>query len=146
MSCGFNLGCHIHALVAPFWFWLQIGFWVVVALVALWALAKLKAIGGWPAVVAGVGALAGGAGYAFGRSRVKVARRGGKPQQLTREQLKAVQRALAAKNLYPGEIDGKFGEKSQAGMKAFQRQRDEPMTGFPTYNQLLALGVNIPIE
>lgn len=67
MSCGFNPACYAWGAIEPFWMWIQIGFWVVVALAALWALAKLKEIGGWPAVAAAVGAGAYGFGWLRGR-------------------------------------------------------------------------------
>ncbi len=63
MNCGFfNVPCHIWTAIEPFWFYVQIAFWGVLILLALWGLAKLKEIGGWPAVAA---ALASGA-YGFG--------------------------------------------------------------------------------
>ncbi len=143
-SCGLNPICYVTDFLAPFWFWIQVGFWIVVALIVLWVLAKLREVGGWPAVVAALVAAAGGAGYVFGRKSVTVqhpART--KSTTLTPEQLMALQRALAQRNLYPGEIDGKFGQQSQAGMKAFQRSRNEPQTGLPTYDQLHDLGIAI---
>jgi hypothetical protein len=72
MSCSLlDLPCHAWSVIGPFWGWIQVAFWIVVALAALWALAKIKEIGGWPAVAAAIGAAA----YAVGWSRG----RGGKP-------------------------------------------------------------------
>ncbi len=71
MSCGFNPACYVWMAIEPFWIWIQVGFWIVVALAALWALAKLKEIGGWPAVVGAIGAAA----YAIGWSRGRKGKR-----------------------------------------------------------------------
>jgi hypothetical protein len=58
MSCRLiDLPCHLWTWIEPFWFWIQFGFWIVVALAVLWALAKLKEIGGWPAVTGALAAL-----------------------------------------------------------------------------------------
>ncbi len=143
-SCGgFDFGCQIGQFLAPFWFWIQVGFWIVVALLALWGLNALKNVAGWPGVVAAITAAAAGAGYVFGRKSVTVAHPSGKPRVLTTEQIMALQRALAARQLYPGAIDGKFGAQSTAGLKAFQRGRGEAQTGVPTIQQLRDLGINI---
>lgn len=144
MNCGLiDIPCQVGHFLAPFWFWIQVGFWIVVALLALWALNAIKNVGGWPAVGAALVAAAGGAGFVLGRNSVVVKHPSGGKVTLTRDQLMALQRALAQRNLYPGAIDGKFGAQSQLGMKAFQRQRREPQTGLPTYDQLHDLGVTI---
>lgn len=68
MTCRLiDVPCHIWSVIEPFWFWLQVGFWAVVALLALWGLAKLKEIGGWPAVAAAIGAGAYGLGWLRGK-------------------------------------------------------------------------------
>lgn len=57
MTCGLlDLGCHIHNLIAPFWFWIVVAFWIVVGLVALFVLAKINEVFGWRGVVAAVSA------------------------------------------------------------------------------------------
>lgn len=53
MKCGLiDIGCHLHAFIAPFWFWIYWGFWVVVALVALSVLYRIKVVFGWQGVLA----------------------------------------------------------------------------------------------
>lgn len=66
--CGFDLGCHIQAVIDPVWFWIFWGFWAVMAALALWGLSKVKDIAGWPGVAAVAGALIYGFGYFRGRS------------------------------------------------------------------------------
>lgn len=53
MSCGFDIGCYVSEAIAPWLFWIKLGFWVVVALVALYVLYRVKLVFGWY----GVGAL-----------------------------------------------------------------------------------------
>lgn len=68
MSCRLiDLPCHLWTWIEPFWFWIQFGFWIVVALAVLWALAKLKEIGGWPAVTGALAALTYFVGHWRGR-------------------------------------------------------------------------------
>jgi hypothetical protein len=62
-ACGFNPACYVWTAIEPFWIWITWGFWIAVALTVLWALAKLKEVGGWPAVTAAVGAAAYAIGY-----------------------------------------------------------------------------------
>jgi len=52
--CGINPICYVQEALSPFWAFIVWGFWIVVALIALGVLAKLKEIGGWPAVWAAV--------------------------------------------------------------------------------------------
>lgn len=66
--CGFDIGCHIHTVIDPVWFWIFWGFWAVMAALALWGLSKVKDIAGWPGVAAVAGALIYGFGYFRGRS------------------------------------------------------------------------------
>lgn len=66
--CGFDLGCQIHRVIDPVWFYIFWGFWGIVGLLILGALVKIKQIAGWPGV-AGVGAaLIYALGYFRGRS------------------------------------------------------------------------------
>jgi hypothetical protein len=68
MSCRrLDVPCQIWNAIEPFWFWIQAGFWGIVILLALWGLAKVKEIGGWPAVAAALGAGAYGFGWFRGR-------------------------------------------------------------------------------
>lgn len=53
MTCGFDVGCYAAEAIAPFLFWIKLGFWVVVALIALYVLYRVKLVFGWY----GVGAL-----------------------------------------------------------------------------------------
>jgi hypothetical protein len=60
MKCGLvDIGCHLHAFIDPFWFWIQLGFWVVVALVALGILYRIKQVFGWQGVLAALVAAGG---------------------------------------------------------------------------------------
>lgn len=66
--CGpFQFGCQISQFLDPYWFWIQAGFWIILALATLWALSLLKNVAGWQGVA---GALA-VAGYLFGWIRGK---------------------------------------------------------------------------
>lgn len=68
MSCRLlDVPCQVWSAVEPFWFWIQVGFWGIAILLALWGLAKVKEIGGWPAVAATLGAGAYGFGWLRGR-------------------------------------------------------------------------------
>lgn len=68
MTCGpFQIGCQIGQFLDPYWFWIQAGFWIVLALACLWALSLLKNVAGWQGVA---GALT-VAGYLFGWIRGK---------------------------------------------------------------------------
>lgn len=147
-SCSLlDVPCHVGTFLAPFWFWIQVGLWVAGAIVVLIVLGYVNRAFGWRGVATAVAGLAGFGvyvlGYMQGRRSVKVATISG-VRTLTKEQEIALQKALAARHLYPGPIDGNFGVQSVNGLKAFQRQRGEKVTGKPTYEQLRDLGIDIP--
>lgn len=57
MICGIiDIGCALHKLIDPIWFYLYWGFWVVVALVALSVLYRVKVIFGWQGVATAIAA------------------------------------------------------------------------------------------
>ncbi len=58
-----------------------------------------------------------------------------------RERMMEMQRALAARNLYQGSIDGVDGPKTQAALRNFQTQRGMPATGVLTAPTAEALGL-----
>src|SRR5688572_4484696 len=58
-----------------------------------------------------------------------------------RERMMEMQRALAARNLYQGAIDGVDGPKTQAALRNFQTQRGLPATGALTASTAEALGM-----
>lgn len=147
MTCGFNPVCYVITAFAPFWFWIQIGFWIVVALAALWALSKLKEIGGWPAVGAALIASAAAGGYIVRARQDRVqgqGQRGG--YMLTEENVASLQRALAAPGrrfLKLTDVDGKWGPKTKAAVMALQASLTPPekQTGTLTPRVLNALGL-----
>lgn len=51
MSCGFNPVCYVTEFFAPFWFWIQVGFWIAVALAALAGIAWVNRNFGWKAAL-----------------------------------------------------------------------------------------------
>lgn len=60
MRCGvLDFGCELHKVLDPIWFWLSLGFWVVVALVVLGILYRVKQVFGWQGVVAALAAAGG---------------------------------------------------------------------------------------
>lgn len=60
MKCGIiDIGCAIHKVIDPLWFWIYWGFWGIVALVALGVLYRIKQVFGWRGVEAAVIAAAG---------------------------------------------------------------------------------------
>ncbi len=71
MTCGLNPVCYVTEALGPFWFYIQVGFWIVVGLVALWALAKVHQIAGWRGVAAVLTLGAAGLVFKAGRDSVK---------------------------------------------------------------------------
>lgn len=145
MTCGtFDFACHIGAFLSPWLFWIKIAGIAFAVILALWAFAKLKEIGGWPAVLGALVAAAAAGGYIVRARQDRVAGKGrGGGYYLTDEDRKAVQRALAARHLYPGEIDGQLGTKTRAGIRTLQRNMNPPEdeTGTLTPRVLKALGL-----
>lgn len=145
--CGFNPVCGVQQLVAPVWHWIVLGFWIAVAAVALIVLLtvldRLNRIFGKPGVWAALASLALAAAFVLGRRSIprQPIKGAPRPRALTREEIKALQQALAGRALYDGPIDGIFGARSEAALIAFQRRRGEPPTGRPTPAQLQTLGV-----
>lgn len=64
-----DVPCHLGTMIAPYWTWIVWGFWILVALAGLLALAKIKELFGWPGVFAVLSLGAYSAGYVRGRDR-----------------------------------------------------------------------------
>src|SRR5688572_30943349 len=73
------------------------------------------------------------------RSAVKVDEHG--HAVMTREQTKEMQRALTARNLYQGEIDGAWGPKTESALRNFQTQSGLEATGELNDSTAQALGL-----
>ena len=63
---------------------------------------------------------------------------------LTTDEIKALQRVLAARGLYAGEIDGLYGAKSREAVRMIQEDLGHEVTGLPTLTLLIKLGVITP--
>ncbi len=63
---------------------------------------------------------------------------------VTKDEIKALQRALAGRGLYAGEIDGLYGEKCRAAVRRVQEELGHEITGIPTVALLIELGVITP--
>ena len=62
---------------------------------------------------------------------------------MTREQTKEMQRALTARNLYQGEIDGSWGPKTESALRNFQTQSGLEATGELNDSTAQALGLDM---
>ena len=65
-------------------------------------------------------------------------------RRLTKDEIKALQRVLAARGLYAGDIDGLFGDLSRAAVRMVQEDLGHEITGLPTLTLLIELGVITP--
>lgn len=72
-------------------------------------------------------------------SPVVTAEVAGKQIKIRAETLTAMQSALAAMGRYDGKLDGMFGPKLEAALRAYQRQEKLPETGLPDASTLLHL-------
>ena len=66
------------------------------------------------------------------------------PRIVTKDEIRALQRALASRGLYAGEIDGLYGEKSREAMRRAQEDLGHEIPGMPTVALLIELGVITP--
>ena len=66
------------------------------------------------------------------------------PRIVTKDEIRALQRALAGRGFYAGEIDGLYGEKSREAMRRAQEDLGHEITGMPTVALLIELGVITP--
>jgi hypothetical protein len=66
-----------------------------------------------------------------------------KPVKVKIEPIRAIQiqRALATKGFYQGEINGKYDEATVDAMRRFQSSEKIPVTGYPTAHALKRLGL-----
>ena len=64
------------------------------------------------------------------------AQRGGAKVLVYAETLRRVQQRLKEKGLYPGAVDGRFGEATAEAIARYQRQQGLPPTGLPDYATL----------
>jgi peptidoglycan hydrolase-like protein with peptidoglycan-binding domain len=62
---------------------------------------------------------------------------------MTREQTREMQRALTARNLYQGEIDGVWGAKTESALRNFQTQSGLEATGEMNDSTAQALGLDM---
>jgi peptidoglycan hydrolase-like protein with peptidoglycan-binding domain len=62
---------------------------------------------------------------------------------MNREQTKELQRALTARNLYQGEIDGSWGPKTESALRNFQTQSGLEATGELNNSTAQALGLDM---
>lgn len=62
---------------------------------------------------------------------------------MSREQTKEMQRALTARNLYQGEIDGSWGPKTESALRNFQTQSGLEATGELNDSTAQALGLDM---
>jgi peptidoglycan hydrolase-like protein with peptidoglycan-binding domain len=62
---------------------------------------------------------------------------------VNREQTKEMQRALTARNLYQGEIDGSWGPKTESALRNFQTQSGLEPTGELNASTAQALGLDM---
>jgi peptidoglycan hydrolase-like protein with peptidoglycan-binding domain len=62
---------------------------------------------------------------------------------MSREQTKEMQRALTARNLYQGEIDGSWGPKTESALRNFQTQSGLEATGEMNDSTAQALGLDM---
>lgn len=76
MICGLDIGCYISNALAPFWFWIHLGFWVVVALAVLAILYRVKLVFGWYGVAAVLTLGVLGGVFKLGRDSVSRSREG----------------------------------------------------------------------
>jgi hypothetical protein len=63
---------------------------------------------------------------------------------VTTDEIKALQRVLATRGLYAGEIDGLYGALSRAAVRMVQEDLGHEVTGLPTLTLLIELGVITP--
>lgn len=145
--CGFDPACYVTSALTPVWGWIQLGFWIGLAVLGLvlllFVLDKVSRIFGRPGVWVTLASLALGAAFVLGRLSVPRAAPTAisKPRNLTKAEIARLQQALAARALYVGAIDGIFGAQSEKALIAFQKRRGDPPTGRPSQAQLEALGV-----
>jgi len=86
-------------------------------------------------------AYAGGAGGG-GHHTVKVETSQANPPSVNREQTKQMQRALTARNLYQGKVDGVWGPKTESALRNFQTQSGLDATGELNDPTARALGID----
>lgn len=144
----FDIGCHIHAAVAPFLWIAGAALGLIVLVTILIVLAKAKEVGGWPAVAVVLGGLIGLAGYILGR-------RHSSPQKPvtvveTLERKKAIQLALQARGLYSGPIDGIYGKQTHEAINRVERSLGLAPTPYDEHEVrirpevLQAIGISLP--
>ena len=66
-----------------------------------------------------------------------------KDMQLTKEQIIALQSALAKRSVYRGKADGTLGKETQAALRQFQKTNHLPVTGNPDEQTMEKLGVQV---
>jgi len=68
------------------------------------------------------------------------------PRPASREQIKEMQRALTARNLYQGPADGVWGPKTESAVRNFQTQNGLESTGTLNEPTARALGINADVD
>jgi peptidoglycan hydrolase-like protein with peptidoglycan-binding domain len=62
--------------------------------------------------------------------------------QANSDQVKSLQKALQDKGMDPGPVDGMMGPKTQAALRAYQKDQNLPQTGRTDAQTLEKLGVS----